>query len=177
MRCTIYKTMQFLNLPMARKIKKNASLIKRGVAFVIDIAIINLIISYPLKSYINQLIPTFTSFTETYNYFLANQELSYSLMSISIAISVLSIAYFTILESNLGQSIGKKFLHLKVISLEKNPKIWQHIIRNIFLIPLFPFLLLWIIDPIYIFFNTDGQRLTESISKTKVIEEFSQGYF
>ena len=98
-------------------------------------------------------------------------------MSISIAISVLSIAYFTILESNIGQSIGKKFLHLKVTSLEKNPKIWQYIIRSLFLIPLFPFILLWLIDPIYIFFNTDGQRLTESVSKTKVIEEFSQGYF
>ena len=169
--------MRSLNLPRPNRIKRNASLIKRGVAFVVDIAIINLIIAYPLKSYMNQLLPNFTSFTDTYNYFMANQDLSYSLLSISIAISVLSIAYFTILELNMGQSIGKKFLHLKVISLEKNPKMWQYILRSLFLIPLFPFILLWLIDPIYIFFNTDGQRLTESISKTKVIEEFSSGYF
>ena len=70
----------------------------------------------------NQILPNFTSFTDTYNHFLANRELSYSLLSISIAISVLSIAYFTILESNIGQSIGKKLLHLKVISLEKKGK-------------------------------------------------------
>ena len=104
----------------------------------------------------NQIIPNLTSFTATYNYFLANQELSYNLVSISIAISVLSIAYFTILESNIGQSIGKKLLHLKVISLEKYPKKWQYIVRSLFLIPLFPFMILWLIDPIYIFFNTEA---------------------
>ena len=143
----------------------------------LDLTIINLIIAYPLKDYMNSLIPTLSSLTETYEYFLSNQELSYGLLSISIAISILSIAYFTILESNIGQSIGKKLLHLKVISLDKKPKTWKYIIRSLFLIPVFPFILLWFVDPIYIFFNTDGQRLTESVSKTKVIEEISSSYF
>ena len=142
----------------------------------IDLTIINLIIAYPLKGYMNKLFPTFSSFTESYN-FLANQELSYGLLSISIAISILSIAYFTILESNIGESIGKKLLHLKVIQLDKKPKTWKYIMRSLLLIPIFPFMLLWFIDPIYLFFNTDGQRLTESISKTKVIEEVSSSYF
>ena len=161
--------MRSLNLPRAHRITRNASLIKRGVAFILDLTIINLIIAYPLKSYMNQIIPNLTSFTATYNYFLANQELSYNLVSISIAISVLSIAYFTILELNIGQSMGKKLLHLKVISLKKDSKMWQYIVRSLFLIPLFPFMVLWMVDPIYLFFNTDGQRLTESMSKTKVI--------
>ena len=143
----------------------------------LDLTIINLIIAYPLKDYMNSLIPTLSSLTETYEYFLSNQELSYGLLSISIAISILSIAYFTILESNIGQSIGKKLLHLKVISLDKKPKTWKYIIRSLLLIPVFPFILLWFVDPIYIFFNTDGQRLTESVSKTKVIEEISSSYF
>ena len=143
----------------------------------LDLTIINLIIAYPLKEYFNKIIPTFSSLTETYNYFLANQELSYSLLSISFAISVLSIAYFTILELKIGQSIGKKLLHLKVVSLDKKPKTWKYVLRSLFLIPIFPFILLWVIDPIYIFFNMDYQRLTESISKTKVIEEINSSYF
>ena len=169
--------MRSLKLPGARKITRNASLIKRGVAFMLDLTIINLIIAYPLKGYLNELLPTFASFNETYNYFLANQGLSYGLLSISFAISILSIAYFTILEKNIGQSIGKKLLHLKVVSLDKKPKTWKYIIRSLLLIPVFPFILLWIIDPIYLFFNTEGQRLMESISKTKVIEEISSSYF
>ena len=143
----------------------------------LDLTIINLIIAYPLKGYVNKILPTFSSLTKTYEYFLSNQELSYGLLSVSIVISVLSIAYFTILESNIGQSIGKKLLHLRVISLDKKPKTWKYIIRSLLLIPVFPFILLWFIDPIYIFFNTDGQRLTESISKTKVIEEIGSSYF
>ena len=169
--------MRSLKLPRAKKITRNASLIKRGVAFILDLIIINLIITYPLKSYLNNLLPTFSSLTETFEYFLVNQELNYGLLSISFAISLLSIAYFTILESNIGQSIGKKLLHLKVISLDKQPKTWKYIVRSLLLIPVFPFMLLWFIDPIYLFFNTDGQRLTESISKTKVIEEISSSYF
>ena len=169
--------MRSLKLPKARKITRNASLIKRGVAFILDLTIINLIIAYPLKGYMKEIIPPLSSLTETYEYFLTNQELSYGLLSISLVISVLSIAYFTILESNIGQSIGKKLLHLKVISLDKKPKTWKYILRSLLLIPTFPFMLLWFIDPIYIFFNTDGQRLTESISKTKVIEEISSSYF
>ena len=169
--------MRSLKLPIARKITRNASLIKRGVAFILDLTIINLIIAYPLKGLINSFLPEFSSFTETYNYFLTNQELSSGLLFISFTISILSIAYFTILESRIGQSIGKKLLHLKVISLGEKPKTWRYILRSLFLIPVFPFILLWFLDPIYIFFNTKGQRLTESISKTKVIEEFSSSYF
>lgn len=143
----------------------------------LDLTIINLIIAYPLKGYINNLLPNVSSFTETYEYLLTNQGLSYNLLSISFAISIISIAYFTILESNIGQSIGKKLLNLRVISLDKKPKTWKYMIRSLLLIPVFPFILLWFIDPIYIFFNIEGQRLTESISKTKVIEEISSSYF
>ena len=86
-------------------------------------------------------------------------------------IAVLSITYFTVLEYSIQQTLGKKLLNLKVIALNKNPKIWQYWVRSLFLVPLFPFILLWFIDPLYLFFNKQGQRFTEQLSKTKVIQE------
>lgn len=165
-----------LRLPKPRKMAGNASLIKRGIAFIIDLLILNLLIIYPFKKYLSNLIPEFISFEESYNYILNNPEISYSIYSISIAIAILTIAYFSILELKLGQTIGKKILKLKVISTTKEQKVWQYIIRSLFLIPLFPFMLLWLLDPIYLFFNKQSQRFTESLSKTKVIQEFTWGY-
>jgi uncharacterized RDD family membrane protein YckC len=45
----------------------------------------------------------------------------------------------------------------------------QAFVRNIFLFPVLPFTLLWLIEPLYYAFN--GERLLESWSKTHTIEE------
>ena len=160
-----------LNLPKARIMATNASLIKRGVAFLIDLSVINLIIAYPFKKYLTNSIPENLSFIEMHNYFLTNDKLVFSLYIITMIIAVLAITYFTVLEYSIQQTLGKKLLNLKVIALNKEPKIWQYWVRSLFLVPLFPFILLWIIDPIYLFFNKQGQRFTEQLSKTKVIQE------
>lgn len=160
-----------LNLPKARIMATNASLIKRGVAFLIDLSVINLIIAFPFKKYLINAIPENLSIMEMHTHFLTNDKLIFSLYIITMIIAVLSITYFTVLEYSIQQTLGKKLLNLKVIALNKNPKIWQYWVRSLFLVPLFPFILLWFIDPLYLFFNKQGQRFTEQLSKTKVIQE------
>jgi len=77
-----------------------------------------------------------------------------------------------IFEKKLQQTPGKMVFNLYVKSQTKDLKYWQLFVRSMFLIPLFPFILLWLIDPIVMFFNKDSQRLSEILSKTKVVEKY-----
>jgi len=92
-----------------------------------------------------------------------------------ILLSILALFYFAILEYKLGQSIGKIFMNIKVISITKKLLFWQCIGRSLFLLPVFPFFLLWAIDPLFLFFNKKGQRLSEFLTKTKVVEDYIIG--
>jgi uncharacterized RDD family membrane protein YckC len=74
-------------------------------------------------------------------------------------------------EFKIRQTPGKMLLNLYVIAdgKKEGPGFIQTLIRNLIFIPIFPFSLLWIIDPLYMIFT--GRRLTELLSKTRVIEE------
>jgi len=84
----------------------------------------------------------------------------------------LAILYFMLLEKKLNQSPGKILFNLYVVSQEKELKYWQLFVRNMFLIPFFPFVLLWIIDPIVMLFTKQNQRLSEILSRTKTVEKY-----
>ena len=85
---------------------------------------------------------------------------------------MLALLYFYLLEKKLAQSIGKVLFGLYVRSQEKELKRWQIFVRSMFLMPVFPFVLLWLVDPIVMLFNKENQRLSEILSKTKVVEEY-----
>ena len=73
--------------------------------------------------------------------------------------------YWIILEYKVRQSIGKYIMNIYVTSTTKNLGFSQVIIRNITKISL-PLLIL---DVLYMI-NNKGQRYTEKLSNTKVIE-------
>lgn len=148
------------------------SVLKRAVAFIIDIIIVDLIILFPFKSIFESVIPETGSFSETLDFLRANVELNISITMIVLSAAFLMMLYFIILEKKLNQTVGKKLLNLYVESQTKELKYWQLFVRSMFLIPLFPFVLLWIIDPIVMFFTKDSQRLSEILSKTKVVEKY-----
>ena len=109
---------------------------------------------------------------ETYNYFINNPSLNNAILWVSIALSALTLSYFTILEWKLGQTLGKMILKINVKSEHKTIKIWQAFVRNLFLIPVFPFIALWIIDPLFMLFTKNNQRLMEILSKSKVVQHY-----
>ena len=147
-----------------------AFILKRAVAFFIDMVIINTIILIPFRKVFERIIPESGSFSKTVEYF-SNITNSTSITIVLLAVSFISILYFIILEKNLGQSVGKIIFNLYVKSQTKDLKYWQLFVRSIFLIPIFPFALLWIIDPIVLIFTKDNQRLSEILSGTKVVEK------
>lgn len=165
--------MKKLNLPKEKTFTGPASVWKRAFAFVVDLLVINLIILFPFRRLFQKIIPKSASFTETYNFLNQNSGFSAAISSLTIIVALLSILYFYFLEKRLHQSIGKMLFNIYVVSDNKEIKGWQLLVRNIFLIPVFPFILLWVLDPIFLFFTKTNQRLSEILSKTKVIENYA----
>lgn len=165
--------MDGIQLKRGKAFLGQASVLKRLIAFIIGLIIINLTILFPFKRIFSKIVPETSSFSETFNFLNNNAELSAFLTFILSAIAFLTILYFIIMEKKLGQTPGKMLFNLYVTSQTKDLKYWQLFVRSMFLIPVFPFVLLWIIDPIVMFFTKENQRLSEILSRTKVVEKYN----
>jgi uncharacterized RDD family membrane protein YckC len=147
-----------------------ASIMKRLLAFAVDLLIINIVILFPFDRVYEKLFPT-GSFSKTFE-FLSSNTNNLSITIVTLTVSLITILYFVILEKKLKQTPGKMLFKLYIDGQGKDLRYWQLFIRSMFLIPLFPFVLLWFIDPIIMFFNKDNQRLSEILSRTKVVEKY-----
>lgn len=165
--------MKKLNLPKERTFTGPANAWKRAAAFAVDLLIINLIVLFPFRSLFQKIIPKSASFAEAYSSLNQDSELGAAITFLTVVVSFLSILYFYLLERRLHQSIGKILFNIYVISDNKEFKRWQLLVRSMFLIPVFPFILLWILDPAFLFFTKTNQRLSEILSKTRVVERYS----
>ena len=153
-----------------KKILAQASTLKRFLAFIIDILIIDMIILFPFRSLMGKIVPT-GSFSKTMEFVSGSN--STSITVIVFFVTALAILYFVLFEKKLGQSPGKMLFNLYVKSQTKDLKYWQLFVRSMFLVPSFPFFLLWVIDPVVMFFTKENQRLSEILSKTKVVEQYN----
>ena len=158
-------------VPKKKPFLAQASIAKRFFAFAIDIFIVNWIILWPFTRIIDNLMPA-SSFTEALQFAEAKIQFTGSLAGVIVSLSLVTILYFVIFEKKFGQSPGKMIFNLYVVSQEKELKNWQLFVRSVFLIYIFPFILMWIIDPIVMFFTKENQRLLEILSRTKVMEEY-----
>lgn len=164
--------MKRLTLPKEKAFAGPALLWKRIAAFFIDIVIINLIVLLPFRKLFQSIVPKDYSFSEAYRLLSTSTNYTSYISSISFIMSVLIILYFLMLESKMGQTIGKMLMKIYVVSDKNNLRTWQLLTRNIVFIPLFPFVLLWIVDPLFMFFTKTNQRLSEILSKTRVVEKY-----
>jgi len=134
--------------------KRSFFLTKRGIAYLLDLLIINLIIIVPFGSVLKDYEIGLFSFS-------FSQDL---ILSISIIIIlVLMLAYFSVLEYKVQQTIGKMIMGIYVKS--KNLTFKNALIRNITK----PFLFLLILDSLFLF-GKGKKRFTEKISNTEVKE-------
>ena len=161
-----------LNLPKEKTFVGPALIWKRVVAFLIDIIILNLTVLFPFRKLFQGIIPKNYSLSEAYG-ILSSSANYYSIVTISFAMSILIILYFLMLENKMSQTIGKYLMRIHVVSDNNSLKKWQLLTRNLIFIPALPFVLLWIIDPLFMFFTNTNQRLTEILSKTKVVENYN----
>ncbi len=164
--------MKRLNLPEEKVFIGPALLWKRFIAVLIDLLILFLVVFLPFRNFISSRIPETYSFSEAYNMLSASQD-SYGLIAVYMSMLLLVFLYFFVLEKKMSQTIGKKLMNLYIVSYTAELKIWQVLVRNLLFIPIFPFDLLLIIDPISMLFTKTNQRLSEILSKTRVVEIYN----
>ena len=164
--------MKKLNLPEEKVFVGPALLWKRFAAFLIDLTILFLVVFIPFRSFISSRIPENYSFSEAYNMIEAGQDMNY-LIPIYIAMLLLAFLYFFMLENKMSQTIGKKLMNIYIVSDDAEFKKWQALVRNLLFIPVFPFDLLLLIDPISMLFTKTNRRLSEILSRTRVVEIYS----
>ncbi len=155
-----------LNLPKEKSFVGPATAFKRVMAFLIDLFIIYFIIGFPLNNLLKKLMPPAESFTDNFKYLFYTDSSAAILFAI-FSLELICILYFVILEHKLGQSIGKIVMKIHVVSEQKELKLWQLIVRSLFLIAD----IIWVVDIIYYLFNKQ-RRLFEVLSKTRTVEHF-----
>lgn len=143
-----------------------APLWKRIIAYIIDLAIVNIVIIIPFKPVLDKITLKNGDFLTFYNFYVNNPEYTSTLFLISFFIALFMLIYWTVLEFTLQQSIGKIVFNLKVISENKKLNLWQCLVRNISKINT----ILIIIDSLFIFKSIKNQRLLEKLAKTYVVE-------
>ncbi len=138
---------------------RNAPMWKRAVALIVDIIALNLIV--------------FSPFGDVFNKYFSSIELgaleSTALPSHIYAsiffLSVLTLLYFALMQYASQQTLG---MMLTKIYVQPKSGFWKSLVRNLFVLPFFPFNLLWIIEPLYLFFK--GQRILEKLTSTNTVE-------
>jgi len=154
-------------------INDRASLWKRVAAFLIDLFIIYLAAS-PLTALLAKEIGTDSNIDlNTIKNILYEQEkfdgVSGIVITIVAMLSLMGLFYWTMLEYYFKQSIGKMLMRISVVSLTRELKLWQVLVRNITkALSVTSLSILFLIDIIYMLFNANRQRLSEVISKTEV---------
>ncbi|MFO8016195.1 MAG: RDD family protein [Candidatus Woesearchaeota archaeon] len=164
-----------LNIPGQRTFEGPATAWKRVLAFMIDFIIIDLVLFWPFESIIRDLLPVGSGISAVESMVSSSPEMMAGLTIISVLLGIIAILYFTAMEYVLGQTPGKMVLGLYVKDLsggkpKKGIEKWQALVRSIIWIPVFPFIILWVLDPVYALFNQQNQRLFESISRTSTLE-------
>lgn len=153
----------------ARRTRDKGVLMRRIFAFLLDLFILNVVIISPFHMYVARIFPT--GMPLSYNMLMTNEAFLSFFTPMVFFIVLYTFTYFVLLEYAISQTVGKIILNLKIESAKKRLTFMQCIIRSLFIIPLFPLTLLWVIDPLFLFFiSKDGQRLSEYISKTWVVD-------
>jgi uncharacterized RDD family membrane protein YckC len=156
-----------LDLPGERSVKVNANILKRMLAFLLDMIILSFL-AFPLQAFMK--IEQKETFSETLKAMVASPEVGSRIALVAFFFAILAILYFTILEYMTRQSVGKIMFGLHVDAIDRKLGFWQALGRNLFLLPFIPFSILAIVDPFVMLFTKDNQRLSEILTKTKVVE-------
>ena len=104
--------MNGIGLKRGKAFLAQPSVLKRIIAFITDLFIVNLIILFPFKRIFDSIIPATGSFSETLDFLSANADYTSSMAVIVILAAALTMLYFIIMEKRLGQTPGKMLFNL-----------------------------------------------------------------
>ena len=155
--------------PLKELKKEKVSIWKRGLAFLIDIIIIEFIVGLNLNKLLENNISKDKSLTELFHYSLENYSLlEPKLLTISIITGIMALIYFTLFEFYLKQTLGKMLFKIKVISENKKLEFWQALLRNIPKAALFINYIVWVLFIDLIYHSFTKRRLFDKLAKTSV---------
>ncbi|HLC46992.1 MAG TPA: RDD family protein [Candidatus Nanoarchaeia archaeon] len=159
-----------LGIPGRREVITPARIWKRLAAFITDLAFIELVLFFPLRP-LTQRIMVDADLKSLLS-MISSENIPSAMIALSLAMASLSFLYFVMLELMMGQTVGKLLFHISVTHIDGKSKLlaWQCIVRALLIIPVFPFVLLWVFDPLFALFNANRQRLLESLSRTRTVE-------
>lgn len=160
---------------MAKNYAVPAAIWKRAVAFVIDLFVINLFILTPFKPILSSKVPVGGTYSEMMEFFASNPEQMSTIVTAMMVVTALTLIYFTLMELKLQQTIGKMIMGIFIVSETKELKFFPLLLSNITFIPFFPFMLLWLIDPVYMFTSPKAQRLMERVTGIQQVEYYKYG--
>ncbi|MBS3151110.1 RDD family protein [Candidatus Woesearchaeota archaeon] len=132
---------------------------KRIFAFLIDLAVVDLLITRPLSKLISEDF-NFDEVSDLLN-------ISFELILIASIIGLFGVFYWAVLEYKIGQTLGALIFKLRARSLGKGMSFPQAFLRNLTKISV----VLLLIDSINILFSEKKQRYFEMFSKTVTLEE------
>lgn len=96
-------------------------------------------------------------------------------MAAIVFASVFVLLYHVFSEWTVGQTIGMMLFGITVAQTQKKTaqkrtgmRFWQALVRNLFILPFFPFTILWVVEPMYYMFR--GERLLEHWTETQTVE-------
>ncbi len=144
---------QFSTDVVQEQLTVNASIPKRIGAFIIDLLFINIFLAAPFSDILAGSLST-----------TVPAEIPPQLYSAVISIAIVALLYFALLEYYEQQTLGMMAIGMRV---EPEPSFWTSIARNLFILPVFPFNLLWIIEPVHLYFT--GQRFLERLTGTDTV--------
>jgi uncharacterized RDD family membrane protein YckC len=142
-----------------------ASLWRRTAAFLLDLIVLNLVVLSPFEKVMKKAIPQ-TDILSMQLFLSQNPETTRFLSLLLFIMSGLVLFYFAFLEGILGKTLGKMVFKIQVQSAK--PGMWRFIVSNLFVIPVFPFILLWIVDPLFLIFSK--QRLSERLAGMHTVQ-------
>lgn len=144
----------------------NASYPRRFFSFLIDVFLIDLALLGPfatmLLSRVNASDPQ-----GIYSAISSDPSLHQLVLVMGIFVLLIALCYFSLFEWLLSETPGMMILNLRRVG--QDGSLAKCFLRNLFIIPVVPFQLLGIIDLLYLFYSSEGQRWTEYLTGSKVV--------
>lgn len=168
-----------LNLPQPHYFAAPASLVRRFFAFVLDLFVVQFFLLGPFQGVFGRFFPPEVlqkfDFQALRSMLESNPQLSSTVFFLSLGAGAVALLYFSLLQFFMHKTIGMHLLGIDLMvggstKTDSSLSFWQCFVRNLFVIPVFPFILFWIIDPLFMFFNQHHQRLLEKWSRTRMIQ-------
>lgn len=146
--------------PRMAKVSQDAGLLRRLGSLLIDLLLLDLLITAPFTPLFSRIVGE-ASVSAAWGAVYTGRE-----MAAVIIIFLLIYVYYVLFEYLLGQTIGMMVMGTRVSG---EIGVWRLLVRNSFILPFFPFIILWVIEPVSILLRK--RSTMEMITETRTLHQ------